>query len=34
MYLFKLIGQDRIQAFWLPVHSSQDRELLGYGWAP
>lgn len=34
MHLFKLLGQDRIQAFWLPVRSSQYRELLGCGWAP
>lgn len=34
MHLFKLQGQDKTQASWLPVCSGQCRELLGCGWVP
>lgn len=34
MHVFKLHGQDKTQASWLPVCSSQHKELLGCGWAP
>lgn len=34
MHLFELHGQDKTQASWFPVCSSQHGELLQCGWAP